>query len=47
MQDRFDLYIMLQLKDKKIHLHDVGSKKDLDEPNFKSDRLIEQIELFD
>ena len=47
MQDRFDLYIMLQLKDKKIHLHDVGSKKELDEPNFKSDRLIEQIELFD
>lgn len=47
MQDRFDFYIMLQLKDKKIHLHDVGSKKELDEPNFKSDRLLEQIELFD
>ena len=38
---------MLQLKDKKLQLHDVGCKKELDEPNFKNDRLIEQIELFD
>ena len=47
LQDRFDLYIMLQLKDKKIELHDVGSRKELNEPNFKTDRLIEQTELFD
>lgn len=38
---------MLQLREKKFHLHDVGCKKDLNEPNFKSDRLLEQIELFD
>lgn len=47
MQDRFDYFIMLELKHKKIHLVDCGSKKELDQPNFKSDRLIEQIEVFD
>ena len=38
---------MLQLKQKQIRLEDFGSKKELLEPNFKSDKLIEQIEVFD
>jgi len=34
LQDRFDFFIMLQLKQNKLQLEDVGCKKELIEPNF-------------
>lgn len=47
MQDRFDYFIMLQLKQGKIHLEDCGSKKELDEPNFNSNNFMQQVEVYD
>lgn len=47
MQDRFDLYIMLQLKQGSLRLEEIGNKKQIEEPNFVSEKMIGQIELFD
>ena len=47
MQDRFDFYIMLQLKEKQLKLSDLGSKKDLNEPNFQRKSYVDKLDLFD
>ena len=47
MQDRFDFYIMLQLKEKQLKLHDLGSKKDLNEPNFQRKSYVDQLNLYE
>ena len=47
LQDRFDYFIMTQIKQGKMRIENFGSRKDTDEPHFDATTQNEQQNLFD